>query len=55
MVGGARPGASVAEPVMSRNGRMPTPSMHIIGDADYVKPVRPGLNTIEILEAGKRI
>ena len=40
MVGGAQPGASVAETVMASSGRMQTPSVHIIGDADYVKPVR---------------
>ena len=46
MVGGARPGASVAEPVMARSGRMQTPSMHIIGDADYVKLVCPTLTMV---------
>ncbi|BDA49317.1 probable esterase OVCA2 [Coccomyxa sp. Obi] len=34
-IGGARPGASVVEPLLAKTLR--TPSLHIIGDTDYVK------------------
>ncbi|CAL8464192.1 g3727 [Coccomyxa elongata] len=34
-IGGGRPGASVVEPILTKTLR--TPSLHIIGDADYAK------------------
>ena len=46
-IAGIRPGTSVADTILAR--RLQTPSLHIIGDRDYVNKVALGL--LEVFQA----